>query len=69
MSNAFARPLIAYWSKLRTTIHPDDDLVCSQAPQAFNFDFPPPAFVGDVARADLFIRKFLSREVTDWLTR
>ena len=51
MSNTFAEPLIEYWAKLKGNIHPDDEAVRALAPKELNFDFPPPAFVGDVRKA------------------
>jgi hypothetical protein len=48
-----------YWSKLQRTslgwIHPDDERVLTQSSTSFNFDFPPPAFVGDVITARVII--------------
>ena len=48
-----------YWSKLQRTslgwIHPDDEHVLTRSNTSFNFDFPPPAFVGDVLTARVII--------------
>jgi hypothetical protein len=48
-----------YWSKLHRTslgwVHPDDEVVLTHRQTSFNFDFPPPAFVGDVLSARVII--------------
>jgi hypothetical protein len=48
-----------YWSKLHRTssgwVHPDDEAVLTRSQTSFNFDFPPPAFVGDVLSARVII--------------
>jgi hypothetical protein len=48
-----------YWSKLQQTsvgwLHPDDEEVLARSNTSFNFDFPPPAFVGDVLSARVII--------------
>lgn len=51
--------LADYWSKLLRTdlgwVHPDDEAVLARTKVSFNFDFPPPAFVGDVLRAKVIV--------------
>ena len=54
MPNEFACPLVSYWASLKATVHPNDEAVCLHAPDELNFDFPPPAFIGDVTNADIF---------------
>lgn len=45
-----------YWSSLKSTVHPDDEPVFAQTgSHGFNLDFPPPAFIGDVANAPVLI--------------
>ena len=36
-------------------IHPDDMAMARFAPEAINFDYPPPAFVGDILNARVFV--------------
>jgi hypothetical protein len=55
MSNAFAGPLIEYWARLYANVHPDDEAVRGRAPKELNFDYPPPAFIGDVGKARIFV--------------
>jgi hypothetical protein len=51
--------LANYWGQLRNlrnTIHPDDAAVFRRVDaHGFNLDFPPPAFIGDVANSPIII--------------
>jgi hypothetical protein len=39
-----------FWAQLRTSVHPEDEPIFRAHPEHdFNLDFPPPAFVGDLA--------------------
>ena len=55
MENDFAKPLAAYWARLESTVHPDDVPIMDAAPREINFDFPPPAFIGDILHAKVFV--------------
>jgi len=55
MKNDFAEPLVDFWSRLKRTIHPEDIDATRHAPGEINFDYPPPAFVGDVLSARVFV--------------
>ncbi|CAJ0877610.1 hypothetical protein AMST5_02894 [freshwater sediment metagenome] len=55
VTNEFARPLVEFWSRLEGTIHPEDVQAAKYAPEVLNFDYPPPAFVGDIFNARIFI--------------
>jgi hypothetical protein len=54
---SIAEPLVEYWSALAGTIHPEDEPIFEQYrnQHTINTDFPPPAFVGDVRRARIFV--------------
>lgn len=48
--------LVNFWSKLTGSIHPDDEEAFQSTPgHAFNLEFPPPAFIGDVINAPVII--------------
>jgi hypothetical protein len=50
--------LTKFWSEMSGTIHPvDRPIILSEDPgqKIFNYDFPPPAFVGDVDNASIVI--------------
>jgi transposase len=48
--------LARYWASLRDAVHPHDAEIFRRAnDHGFNLDFPPPAFVGDIARALVII--------------
>lgn len=55
MSNKFALPLVEFWSRLQGEVHPDDARAAAAAPPEINFDYPPPAFIGDVLGARVFV--------------
>ncbi|RXF68253.1 hypothetical protein [Hansschlegelia zhihuaiae] len=55
MKNRFAAPLVDFWSQLKGEIHPDDAPFRGQAPNEINFDYPPPAFTGDIANARIVV--------------
>jgi hypothetical protein len=52
---SIAEPLIAFWSELRETKHPQDEEVLGTWPNTLNTDYPPTPFVGDLRRARLFV--------------
>jgi hypothetical protein len=42
----------AFWRQLTGTVRPEDEWAFAVHPgYAFNLDFPPPAFIGDIDRA------------------
>jgi hypothetical protein len=47
--------LRAFWQRLEGEVHPDDAPVLASNRHSFNLDFPPPAFVGNVDTARVFI--------------
>ena len=50
------KSLASYWSALRGTIHPDDEVTFSDnSEHGFDLSFPPPAFIGDVENAPIVI--------------
>jgi hypothetical protein len=51
----FADPIIAFWKRLRASIHPDDERVLSAEASPFELSYPPPAFISDIGRASIFI--------------
>jgi hypothetical protein len=55
--NGFAEPLIDFWAELEDTIHPQDYSVLNRHPRkhTLNTDYPPPAFIGDIRRARVFV--------------
>src|SRR5262245_27693029 len=56
MTNSFAEPLIEFWAELEETVHPQDYPVLARyRDHTLNLDYPPPAFVGDIRRARIFI--------------
>lgn len=55
VTNDFARPLVEFWSKMDQTVHPKDMEIARDAPKVINFDYPPPAFIGDILNARIFI--------------
>jgi hypothetical protein len=54
-TNSFAEPLIDFWTELRENIHPRDYPVLNGRTHTLNTDYPPPAFVGDIRRARVFV--------------
>ena len=54
-SNKFAKPLVEFWAKLEDTIHPLDRQVLANRPNSLNLRYPPPAFVGDISSAKIFV--------------
>jgi hypothetical protein len=58
-SNEFAEPLVAFWGKLKETVHPVDRAVLTRNmhQHTLNLAYPPPAFVGDIRRARIFVLK------------
>jgi hypothetical protein len=57
--NEFAEPLVKFWSKLTGTIHPDDQAVFEEwnGDHPFNTGYPPPAFIGNIRTARVFVLK------------
>lgn len=54
MSNLIS--ISQYWSRLRDSVHPEDEQTFRRhAGHGFNLDFPPPAFIGDIANAPIII--------------
>lgn len=51
--------LAEYWKQLQRKsvgwVHPQDEMLLLNEKHSFNFDFPPPAFVGNVAKAKIII--------------
>lgn len=54
-SKNIGEPLVAFWSKLIDTIHPADKDVLVRERHSLNIAYPPPAFIGDVRQARLFV--------------
>jgi len=45
-----------WWAQLEGSVHPEDKKVFDAAPEhTFNFDFPPPAFIGAVDTAPIVV--------------
>lgn len=47
--------VIDHWRRLDAAAHPDDTVVLGAQPQSFNFDYPPPAYLGDVENAPFVV--------------
>lgn len=48
--------LAEFWGQLEDSVHPDDKRVLEEDQNhAFNLDFPPPAFIGDIVNARVII--------------
>ncbi len=49
--------LVQFWSRLRGSVHPDDAATFAAygTDHAYNLDFPPPAYWGDVVNAPVLI--------------
>ena len=71
-----------FWSELKTTVHPADAVVIDRYRDAFNLDYPSPAFTGDVLNARIIIlmgnggykpritdREYADPETADWQRR
>lgn len=50
------KDIVTYWSQLTGNVHPDDERIFRRrGHQGFNLDYPPPAFIGDIANAPVVI--------------
>ena len=52
---SIAKPLIKFWSELEDTVHPRDKQVLNRYPEAFKTEYPPPAYIGDIISARIFL--------------
>lgn len=49
--------LIEFWSRLTSSVHPDDEAAFRAygTDHGFNLDYPPPAYWGDIANAPILV--------------